>query len=255
MGRKNKEIKVKKSKTGFKVGFLLGTVFVAALFFGSNFMYQIYKKPAEILSLLNLGTPKILTQTWKSYKSDFIANSTKNIPSTYLAALAQVESSGNPLATPEWKLKWGKDFFKFFSPASTSVGLFQFTTPTFEKAKQYCIHDGKVLKIGPWYKFNSCWFNSLYLRVLPSHSIELTASYLDVAVKKILKRYSYKNVSSKNKKRVASIIHLCGPGKAKRFVRSGFKINSVGRCGSHSSRRYIETVERYERQLIRKVII
>jgi hypothetical protein len=32
---------------------------------------------------------------------------------------------------------------------------------------------------GPWYALRSCWFNSLYTRVVPSHAVELTSAHLD----------------------------------------------------------------------------
>lgn len=32
---------------------------------------------------------------------------------------------------------------------------------------------------GPWNNFNSCWFNSLYSRVIPGHAMEMTSALLD----------------------------------------------------------------------------
>ena len=52
------------------------------------------------------------------------------------------------------------------------------TGPSSE-ATRYCIHDHRVVEDGPWNDLNSCWFNSLYTRVVPSHAIELTSALLD----------------------------------------------------------------------------
>jgi len=40
----------------------------------------------------------------------------------------------------------------------------------FAEAKRYCIHDHVVVEDGPWHDLRSCWFNSLYFRVVPSHA-------------------------------------------------------------------------------------
>ena len=236
----------KKKSSSFKWGFFSGLLFFGALLFAVNFVYQVYRNPAALLGAGEFGKAKTIKQTWASYRSDFYENSTEIMTPKYLAALAQVESAGNPWVTQNWKIKWNRGFKGLYAPISSSVGLYQFTTPTFEWAKKYCIHNGKVQTEGPWYQVNRCWFNSLYTRFLPSHSIEVASSYLDVQVRKLTK---YQNVSDRNKRRLASIIHLCGVNKAKRFIRNGYHLPSMRYCGSHSVRNYVRKIERFERAL------
>jgi len=64
--------------------------------------------------------------------------------------------------------------------------MLQITDGTFAEAKRYCIHDHAVTEDGPWTRFRSCWFNSLYLRVVPSHAAEMTSAFLDHKVRAIL---------------------------------------------------------------------
>ena len=52
--------------------------------------------------------------------------------------------------------------------------MYQITDGTFAEAKRYCIHDHAVVEDGPWHDPRSCWFNALYMRVVPSHAVELT---------------------------------------------------------------------------------
>ena len=64
--------------------------------------------------------------------------------------------------------------------------MFQITDGTFAMARQYCIRDHTVATAGPWHDLSSCWFNSLYARILPSHAAEMTAAYLHQSVVDIL---------------------------------------------------------------------
>ena len=57
--------------------------------------------------------------------------------------------------------------------------MYQIIDATFVEAKRYCIHDHVVVEDGPWNELGSCWFNSLYTRVVPTHAVELTSAYLD----------------------------------------------------------------------------
>jgi hypothetical protein len=47
---------------------------------------------------------------------------------------------------------------------------------TFADAKRYCIHHHVVIEDGVSSEAGSCWLNSLYTRVIPSHAVELTAA-------------------------------------------------------------------------------
>ncbi|MEK7764402.1 MAG: hypothetical protein AAB433_22750, partial [Nitrospirota bacterium] len=146
---------------------------------GGNWIYQAFNKPAEILFPLDHSLNKNPAETWKQYGSLFREHATTVITPELLAALAQAEGGGNPAARTYWKwhLTWNP--LELYQPASSAVGMYQITDGTFQQARRYCVHDHRVVEDGPWHNPNSCWFNSLYTRVLPSHAIQLTAALLD----------------------------------------------------------------------------
>jgi hypothetical protein len=225
---------------------VIRTLIVVGLFFALNFLVQIGRKPAEALGMLGLGKSRSVAETWRVFSRDFQRHATEITAPTFLAAMAQVESSGNPLATPKWRFRWSGSFWRWFAPESTSVGLFQLTDGGFERAKKFCIQKGQVVRAGPWHDWHSCWFNWAYLRISASDSIEMTSAYLHHEVTTSL---AGRKTSLANQRRLAAVIHLCGPGKARTFIRSGFDLAAAGHCGRHNVRRYVETIERHDRQL------
>ena len=57
----------------------------------------------------------------------------------FLAALAQVESAGNPLAQTYWKWQLTWHPFGLYRPASSAVGMYQITDATFAQTKRECL--------------------------------------------------------------------------------------------------------------------
>jgi hypothetical protein len=208
-----------------------------------NTAYQVWRKPTELFLPLSAALYKTPEATWASYSSLFRRHATPVMSAELLAAFAQVEGSGNPVVRTYWRWSWVPDPFELYRPASSAVGMYQFTDGTFEQAKHYCIHDHAVAEDGPWYDWRSCWFNALYFRVVPSDAIELTSAYLDRSVASALARRGHTSVSLAQKQRLAAVIHLCGASAGDRFVRGGFALGSE-RCGDHGARAYVERVER-----------
>jgi hypothetical protein len=65
-----------------------------------------------------------------------------------LAAQAQVEAAGNPVASTywRWRLTWNR--LAVYQPASISVGMYQMTDAAFEEAQHYCIRHHTVVEDG-----------------------------------------------------------------------------------------------------------
>jgi hypothetical protein len=166
-----------------------------------------------------------------------------------LAALAQVESNGNPVARTYWRWQWSWNPLTWYQPASSAVGMFQLTDGTFHAARQYCIHNHHVAEDGPWHDRNSCWFNSLYTRVIPSHAIEMTAALLDRHVARELA--ARPQVTPQQKHNLAAVIHLCGAGAGHEFVSRRFRLTPHQRCGDHDVRTYLTRVELLKQQFIK----
>ena len=223
-------------------------ILVTGGFFVINAIYQVYHKPGELLAPVSDSFSKTPEATWESYGPLFEKHSTNIISPEFLAALAQIESDGNPIARTYWRWKWSWNPFKIYRPASSAVGMFQFTDGTFAEARKYCIRDHKVVLDGPWYDFRSCWFNIFYARNIPSHSIELTAAYLHQGVVDILAARSVAKISVDQKQKLAAVIHLCGASRGAQFVKRRFRLAGSERCGSHSLRHYLAKMDRVKKQ-------
>jgi hypothetical protein len=103
-------------------------------------------KPTELLSLVSGGFNKSPTETWRHYGPLFREYSTASIPPELLAALAQAEGAGNPMASTYWRwhLTWNP--FAIYQPASSSVGLYQMTDAAFAEARRYCMRHHAVVE-------------------------------------------------------------------------------------------------------------
>lgn len=227
-------------------------VCVAAIggFFVLNWIYQAIRKPGEILAPISASLSKSPESTWESYGPLFEKYSTSILSAELLAAIAQVEGNGNPIARTYWRWRWSWNPFDIYRPASTAVGMFQITDGTFAEARKYCIRDHQVVTDGPWHDPRSCWFNSLYTRTLASHSTEMTAGYLHRSVVNTLPSHGVR-VSLAQKQKLAAVIHLCGLKRGEAFIGRGFRAASGERCGAHSLGRYLVQVDLMKRRFAR----
>jgi hypothetical protein len=217
-------------------------VIVAILSLAINWIYQVVRKPSELLFPVSGTLFKTPAETWRQYEPAFRRYSTGIITPELLAALAQVEGSGNPIVRTYWRWSWKLQPFEVYRPASSAVGMYQITDGTFLEAKRLCIRDHQILQDGPWHDWHSCWFNSLYMRVVPTHAIELTSAYLDRAVVSALDHHGLTSATSAQKQDLAAVIHLCGAGAGDVYARRHFRLTEGQRCGDHEVRVYVARV-------------
>lgn len=212
------------------------------LWLGINWAFHAYNKPTEIFFPLDQSLNKHPVQTWKEYESLFREHATSFITPEFLAALAQVEGGGNPVARTYWRWELTWNPLELFKPASSAVGMYQITDGTFREATRYCIHDHVVVEDGPWHDLKSCWFNSLYTRILPGHAIELTAALLDRQVTQTIGPKRIGKVTLQRKQDLAAVIHLCGAGAGRAYAARGLKLTRNQRCGDHDVRTYLARI-------------
>ena len=81
----------------------LGIAAGLALWLAANAIVQVARKPTELFSPVSGALDKLPAQTWRSYEPIFRAHATAVITPDFLAALAQVESAGNPVARTRWR--------------------------------------------------------------------------------------------------------------------------------------------------------
>ncbi|HYN38650.1 MAG TPA: hypothetical protein VES39_05315 [Rhodospirillales bacterium] len=144
-----------------------------------NLVYQVIRKPTELFFPVSSAFSKMPAETWRQYGPLFREFSTDAVTAELLAALAQVESDGNPVARTYWRWRLTWNPFAVFQPASSAVGMYQLTDAAFADARHYCIRRHTVVEEG-------CRFSGFYSRIVPSHAIELTAVLLDRNVTAVL---------------------------------------------------------------------
>jgi hypothetical protein len=233
------------------VRIIVATVLLMTVWAAVNWTVQVARKPTELFFPVSssLGKPPALT--WQRYGPFFNTHSTAVITPELLAALAQVEGSGNPVARTYWRWRFSWNPFELYRPASSAVGMFQITDGTFAEARRYCIHNHVVVEDGPWHDLRSCWFNALYARVVPSHAVEMTAALLDRTVARTLESNRIVTASLRQRQDLAAVIHLCGRGAGNAYARGGFRLRAGERCGDHDVRRYLAKVNALKRQFAR----
>lgn len=208
-----------------------------------NWLVQAARKPSEVLFPFD-GFARSPAETWEVYGERFRSHATAAVPAELLAALAQAESGGNPVARTYWRWRLDWNPIEIYKPASSAVGMYQITDARFEDAKRLCIHNNRRVQAGAWYDPRSCWFNAFYFRVVPGHAIEMTAAFLDGAVANV-------KGSAAQKHRLAAVTHLCGASAGEAFARRGFQSAPGQRCGDHDLRAYLARVEGLKREFAR----
>jgi Transglycosylase SLT domain len=216
---------------------------VLAVFSVANLVYQILRKPTEVFGLIPGGSNKAPNETWRQYAPLFLEYSTISISPELLAALAQVESAGNPTARTYWRWSLTSDPLAVYQPASSAVGMYQMTDAALSEAVGYCILHHTVVETG-------CSATLLHSRIVPRHATELTAVFLDRKVKAILGHRRNLRISRQQREELAAVIHLCGTGPARAFARRGFRLMPRERCGDHDVGAYLAQINGMKRQFL-----
>jgi len=80
----------------------------------TNLVYHVIRKPTELFFFVGHRLDKEPAETWRQYGTLFRAYSTSSITPELLAALAQVESSGNPVDRTYWRWRWSFNPFAIY---------------------------------------------------------------------------------------------------------------------------------------------
>jgi len=215
----------------------------APVFMTADIVYHVIRKPTELFYPVRYALDKAPAETWQDYGPLFRRYSTATITPELLAALAQVEGAGNPVAHTYWRWRLSWHPFEIYEPASSAVGMYQMTTAAFADAQHYCIRQHLVVEQG-------CWSDGLYTRILPGDAIELTAALLDRNVAAVLAD-AHIHAAMSQKQELAAVIHLCGMRPAMEFARRGFRPGRGEHCGDHDVADYLARVDAMEREFAR----
>jgi hypothetical protein len=230
-----------------KLRILAAGIAVVAALAAANWVYQAFRKPSELFFPLDGALAKMPAQTWAEYGSLFREHSTAVMTPELLAALAQAEGAGNPVARTYWRWRVAWNPTEVYRPASSAVGMYQITDARFAEAKRYCIRDHVPVEDGAWHDPRTCWFNALYFRVLPSHAVEMTSAFLDRRVAQMLGQLRIGGATVQQKQDLAAVIHLCGASVAEAYARRGFRPGARERCGDHDLRAYLARLNALKR--------
>jgi hypothetical protein len=91
---------------------------ILAIFSAMNLVYQVLRKPTEVFAPVSGAFNKTPLETWRQYAPLFREYSTTSISPELLAALAQVEGAGNPVASTYWRWRLTWNPFAIYQPAS-----------------------------------------------------------------------------------------------------------------------------------------
>ena len=111
----------------------------------TNLVYHVIRKPTELFFFVGHRLDKEPAETWRQYGPLFRTYSTSTITPELLAALAQVESSRNPVDRTYWRWRWSLNPFAIYQPTSSAVGIFQMLDATAAEAAQFCIRGNAVM--------------------------------------------------------------------------------------------------------------
>jgi hypothetical protein len=220
----------------------VGAIVLIAVWAPLNIAYQVIRKPSELLAPFSDLLLKTPPETWHDYAPLFRRYATATITPELLAALAQVESAGDPVATTYWHWRFSVNPFAIYRPASSSVGMFQMTDGAFAEARNYCVHDHHLA--------TDCTHGLFYSRVFPGDAIELTVAYLDRKLSAILGKYRHGTVTPQQRDHLAAMIHLCGTGPAEEYAQRGFRLAPGKHCGDQDVAAYLARVAGVERRFL-----
>src|SRR5713226_8503542 len=121
------------------------TALVLAAFSLANLVYHVVRKPSELLFFVGGALDKEPIETWRQYEPLFHTYSTSTIGPELLAALAQVESTGNPMARTYWRWQLTWNPFVCTSPPRALWACIKMTDAAYAEARRYCIRGNAVV--------------------------------------------------------------------------------------------------------------
>src|SRR5262245_64314966 len=105
-----------------------------------NWVYQVIRKPTELFFPVSGRLWKTPSETWRQYEPLFREHATAVMTPELLAALAQVEGAGNPVARTYWRWQLSWLPFGWYRRPRSAAASTRSTIPTFREAGRYSFH-------------------------------------------------------------------------------------------------------------------
>src|SRR5256712_194779 len=106
------------------VRLLVGAILIVLMWSALNWAYQVIRKPTELFFPVSGALSKTPSETWRQYAPLFREHSTTTISPELLAALAQVEGAGNPVARTYWRGRLARNPVPRYPPGPTPRGKY-----------------------------------------------------------------------------------------------------------------------------------
>ena len=184
---------------------------------------------------------KTPTETWREYGALFRHLDIAVTPEL-LAALAQVEAAGNPVARAVARARVGGSARAL--PAGLRARWACTRSPTARSAKP-----GATASATTSPSRTGCWLNSLAMRVIPSHAVEMTRPISTAAWPRCSPAGACARRAAEAGPRRAHPPVRRARGEL--FVRNGFRLMPGQRCGEHDARAYLAQVNAMKRVFAR----
>ncbi|HUJ87697.1 MAG TPA: hypothetical protein VLX30_12675 [Burkholderiales bacterium] len=116
---------LKVAPSGIRAG-VAAFALLALLLLPLNWGHQVVRKPAESFFPVSGALSKPPPQTRRSYAPIFCEHATATFTPDLLAALAQLEAAGNPVARTYWRRRLTTEPFDVYRPASSAAATMTF---------------------------------------------------------------------------------------------------------------------------------
>ena len=181
---------------------------------------------------------KAPAETWR-LRAALPPPRTATITPELLAALAQVEGAGNPVARTYWRWRVAGTPSRSIGRLPARSACTRSPIGTFREAKRYCIRDHVV----PRTPAGTRWFTLYACGAEPRDRDDLGPARRGVGDPAPPDR-----AAARQKQDLAAVIHLCGAGRAT-LRAPRLPAHPGQRCGDHDSARYLARVDAHEAPL------
>ena len=227
----------------------VAAIVLAAL--AANWAYHTIRKPTEVFFPLTNALDKQPFRNLARVRLVVPRACDRRHHTDLLAALAQVESAGNPVARTYWRgdrpgIPWNS-----IDRHRARWACSRLPTRPFRKENVIAFTTIGWFKTAAGTTCNPAGLTASIAGVLPSHAIELTAAMLDRAVDSAIRQSRRAHPTFRQKQDLAAVIHLCGAGAGHAYVARGFRLAPHQRCGDHSARSYLDRVHDMKRKFAR----
>ena len=211
-----------------------------------NWIYQVVRKPSELLFPVSGTLFKTPAGDVAAVRTGISRIFDGSISPELLAALAQVEGSGNPIVRTYWRWSWRWRPSEVYRPASSAVECIRSPTAPLRR-RDTCASTIRVVREGPLERLAF-----LLVQLAVSAGGAQSCHRDDRGLSGRSGTENSRAASSGRAARLpraevlATLIHLCGAGAGEAFAARHFRPLPAQHCGDHDVAAYLARVNSME---------